>query len=508
MKKISSFILILLICSVAFAQVNGELTQQNGKYILKVWGTHYQRGFAHGYYLAQPIREIFDDYIYPIVAMSNPAVYNSLLSFYQNQFDIEQKYTSEAQGIINGMLQAGQNIYTEGLGRNLMAEDLLLFNALIDINYYRSELTGARMLNLGCASLSSWGTSTEQDTVLVGHSLITRFMDWDINSALLANPLLLASIPSEEGEQPWVSFTYPGLIGALSAISVSGKAAFLNMGNAHYYSFIHDLHPVLLSIRNGIESADYNDDGADNLADVFDALTARRALSGTITHVLSEAGGIQAGIVEKNNIMGTVLRTTAQNYVLPGMHLAATNHFRLLYASVCCSRYANITDSLITNQQMTTRRQLTVMIGAAASDNNLMTIQYCPLDGSIRWSTAILGSPAYNQPLQDYLLDELLQPVTPLSEEILPPLPHALTIYPNPLISGKLLTVKSSLPFSDNLNIYNIKGQKVTDIKLNNGSGHWNGTNSKGQSLPPGIYFIRAGAESGLVKTAKILITR
>ena len=44
-------------------QVKGELTSIEGKPVLRVWGTHYEMGYAHGYLLAPEIVAMLEDYM-------------------------------------------------------------------------------------------------------------------------------------------------------------------------------------------------------------------------------------------------------------------------------------------------------------------------------------------------------------------------------------------------------------------------------------------------------------
>ena len=52
-KNITIFIFIFILTTLYYAQeVNGDTLTVEGKKILKVWGTHYERGYATGDYRA------------------------------------------------------------------------------------------------------------------------------------------------------------------------------------------------------------------------------------------------------------------------------------------------------------------------------------------------------------------------------------------------------------------------------------------------------------------------
>ena len=49
MKKLIIVIFLLNLRITLFAQVNGNVEEISGKKVLTVWGTHQERGYAHGY---------------------------------------------------------------------------------------------------------------------------------------------------------------------------------------------------------------------------------------------------------------------------------------------------------------------------------------------------------------------------------------------------------------------------------------------------------------------------
>lgn len=507
MKRLIYLALIMLaLFGGLWSQINGELSQVNNKWVLQTWGTHQERGYAHGYLLSQPIMQIFNSYIYPIVAMSNPNVYNNMTTFYSAYFNVEEKYVQEAQGMIAGMQASGTSIYNSGLQRDLNATDILTFNCLVDLYYYNRYVQGNSKLELDCSSLSSWGTATSADSVLAGGLVITRFMDWNQDGSLIANPLLMVSHPSEVNEQKWISFTYPGMIGALSAISESGKAAFLNTGNVHSHNNINGLHPILLSIRNGIEMQDYNNDGTDNMTDIHNAIANELSLSGTIIHAVSENPLALTGIVETNNSQGTVLRTTIHNDALPGSHLAATNHFRLLNYPVCCTRYANIVDSLYANTFMSPKRQLSVLTGAAGMENNMMAIQYIPGTRMILWSTATLNQPAYQTELTRFDANVLFAFDTQNADDTVVPMSNTITAHPNPAKQNSSIMIKTSDKSTGKVIVYNAKGQRVAVLTSRKGICYWNGKSDVGKSVGTGVYLLKLQTNTETVKATKLLI--
>jgi len=507
MKLRYIFAAILLIAVVVLnAQVNGELSSVNGKSVLKVWGTHYERGYAHGYLLSAQIMTVFQDYYYTMMAFSDPQHYDTLWSYYQEHFSIDPRFEAEFNGMIAGMYDAG-HLYHPGLGRNLTAEDLQLANAVVDM----SQIREGSPLDLGCASLASWGISTEQDVNLAGASVITRFLDWSQNSALIANPLLIVHYPSEPDEIRWASFTYPGFIGALSAVTENHSFASMNVANDHTVTDPDGLQPVLLSVRRGLERTDWNSDGDYDSDDLFDSVLQGRSLSGTLIQNLAEHDGyFHSSVIETNNT-ATIRRLYNQSGNLPGRHIAATNHFRILTSGTCCTRYYNIQDSLYTNPNISAKRQWRVLSGAAGMENNLMAIQYIPTTGYILWSTATLTAPAYSLP--GLVLDTatLFQHPVATADPALPVPEISISNYPNPF--NPTTTISYELPRQSlvRLEIFNPRGQLVRTLLDGTApSGRnpvvWDGRDSRGTSLPSGVYYYRLSTPQRSLSRKMLLI--
>jgi hypothetical protein len=419
------------------------------------------------------------------------------------RFSFNPLYISEANGILEGIESAGVSVYNSTLNRDITVDDIMLANAIVDIRALRNDLLGNE-LQLGCASISSWGESTQADTLLAGNLVISRFMDWDRNSYLLANPILIVHHPAETDEQKWMSFTYPGFMGALSGVSENGSAAFLNVANVSSYQYSTDLKHILFSVRDGLELQDYNQDGFHDATDVFDSIEDNRHLSGTLVHAISESGTSRyAGIVE-DNWWGSALRTQEQNGSIPGDHLVVTNHFRLLYDPICCGRYEAITDSLIANPEMTAKRQLTLLAGAAGWENNMMQIQYAPASGSIIWSNATTSLPAYQAHAINLSADDVFSYVTGNEDPTSVYPLSRIALYPNPFRTGQSLNIKAEVGMQT-LSIYNLKGQIVYTHSVPKGQKNL-ALGAEISGLNRGLYIIKAKLEDGTSQSKKLLI--
>ena len=455
-RLINVIVFLALIIMQLSGIVNGHLSQTGNKYILHVWGSHQERGYAHGYLMASNIMNMFSDYFFTYVCGSSVANYNYYQQYHQMHFNADTRFVNEAQGILDGMIASGISVYHNGLQRNLNVNDILFVNAIVDISGYQQ----GKDLELGCSSLSSWGQSTIADPFLQGSIVITRLMDWNRNNTLIANPLLVVHHPSEPDERKWASLTYPGLFGALSAITDNGASAFLNMGNIHTYTDENNLSNILFDIRSGLERTDANNDGVHSTEDVLYTVSTGHHIGGTIIHSVQQwADSSQAAIIETNN-SGTVRRLHNQYSNLNADNLAATNHFRMLYAPEACYRYSRIIDSLSVNPYVSSERQLTIMKGAGGVSNNLMMIQYQPSNGNILWSVATGTAPAYAELPLELNTDMLFIILTAISDEYVPSAQARLSVYPNPIKPVDQLNIVSNKQM-DRLYIFNLRGQLI-----------------------------------------------
>jgi len=490
--KLKAFLFLLIsifLVSGVYAQCNGILTTNGNKLILHVWGTHYERGYAQGYLLADRFVALFTNYFFMAVASNSASRYNMLTNYYSTHFETDPRFLSEAQGMVAGLTDSGQSLWHAPLGRNLGLEDILLVNAVVDMIYAQ----GITPIELGCSELSSWGSATQNDPDLQGALVVTRLLDWTGNSTLKNNALLTVHHPAESDEVKWISFGYPGLFGALSGINDHGQAAFLNIGNYHTSVETFNLDPILLSTRKGLERIDYDQNGSFDAGDTYASIFGDQHIAGTLIHSVSSTPLETIVQVIENNNSGTARRFTGDAYSgIAGSNLASTNHFRVLYDPVACTRYSRIRDSLQVSDTMSAARQWTLMGGAGGVPQNMMAIQYIPQTGAILWSVASQTSPAYTQPPLALDTDELfIQPVS--SNDDLAPTPvFRLTTYPNPLLSGSTLKVSSETPLT-RISVYNLRGQLIKSMEP---SATLLEMDTADMTLP-GIYYLKATDAKG-----------
>jgi len=501
MRSLYIFLSLSLCITGVYARVNGTLDEVDGKTVLTVWGTHAERGYAHGYLLGAEAKELFDEYIIDFVCYGQAAIYNQMRSFFENHYIIEDRYMEEVTGLYNGMVAAGISPDNPVLGRDLDAVDLLVCNCIVDLS---QSFVSIRDLELGCSSLSSWGSSTESDSTLAGDLIIMRHMDWSVHPTLTSNHLLMVSIPAEESEHAWISLTYPSFLGCLSGIAETGVSSFFNVGNHTSYTMDEPFYPILFTVRTGFEQNDYNGDGGHTYQDIVDAIEDYNRSSAGIIHVAKNEGTTSHPvIIESNNERGVAVRDVSNNTQAPEDHLIATNHFRLLYNPSSCYRYAGISDSLNADGSVDENRSWNILHAAAGVQNNLHAIQYIPTTGTLKWATATAGSPAHQNTPAVFSVDDLLidpthaiEPGTPVARQ---PLLHPNV--PNPFNSGTDLIFSIHRPTICSLAIYSVNGQLVRDLiyEYRDAGTHrirWDGRNERNETVGNGLYLCRLKAGS------------
>lgn len=500
-----SILFIILLASTCFAHdPRGYIEYKDGKKIVRVHGTHYERGYAQGYLLGDEIIEIFSDYFLEYIFGNNAAIYNNTYYYFEQQFVVDDEFVTESEGILAGITAGGNSLYNTVLGRDVDVTDILLCNSIVDI----ADKRGQFLENELCSSIASWGTSTINSPELLGESIITRFLDWTPHQTLMDNHVIIVSIPEETDEQAWISFTFPGLFGCLSGINEAGVGSFYNVGNINTYNPADTFNPIFLSIRKGIESLDYDASGTCSPTDIVHAVNDDVQKTGSIMNVISSTSQDTFSLViECNNTNGVTVRTEADNTIIPGDNLVATNHFRKLYPPTACYRYSNIADSLNNSTVINPERSWTLLSGAAGTYSNIQVIQYIPWSGKILWSTKTGSNAAYKEPPTSFTATELFEYVSIDVPEIPNQEMIVQKIYPLPIFNELSITLYSRERSMLSVNIFDVKGRLIKQKNLLIEVGNNTLLIPFDNEITSGIYFISFSGKTDL-QTRKILVVR
>jgi hypothetical protein len=437
MKKAMMALGILLAFSLPAAvhaqtgQVKGELTFIDGKPVLRVWGTHYEMGYAHGYLLAPEIVAMLEDYMLGrLLDRQNYWRTRNLLNWYTR---IPQAYRQEMQGVYDGMVDAlgKEALYSETIDDYFEPVDLLAFNMIPEIFrlYFSSQNFSAKPAEL-CSSISGWEEGTAD-----GNLIFARNLDFGEPGDLLEASTLIIAYEHRESrtrQKSWVSIAWPGYLGCLTGMNENGIGAGLNLGNEQ--PSLNQLLFNLAGIYIGLPF--YYTSTAFALRQVVenspsllfpDPIGAFRTTLGIINiagsfdiHLFSPARGSGIGLYPPAAILecsnrGTALRTTAENRdddpeLLSNYYLAVTNHHRKLADPINCPRYNAMVEDLNATPVLDMERAFEIERNVAMDErpyNTVYMVGFIPDTLEMWLSTAEGGVPSYRAEPSRFTWEEI-----------------------------------------------------------------------------------------------------
>ena len=479
MKTILLFGLLFLLslCKVAAQQVNGIIYQDTlGIKVVKVWGTHQQRGFALGSLTGLDITDMIVNYIKPQFGSAYTIARTKVIQ--EIDISIPQIYKDEAQGVIDGMIASGTN------PNNLDQTDILIGNCMLDLGNLLSK-----SFEQGCSTLMSWGDATT-GTDLDGKSVASRHMDWTYSSILINHNVIVVHFPSETNETKWLLAGYDGMISALSGIN-QDFGAFQQVLADFYGAGLHNKQyvPVWMAIRKALESSDYNNDGARNVQDLHTVLeeSTNGFADGFIITSLGRTSPVDSlvAMVAELTPAAPVRTYRYNNYDdnIPGDNLYASN-YQIARNNVhnYDTRYNAIVANIGNGTMMSLDSNWTIMRDHSHQSNNMQFMQYSPEMDYFRMSVWRNGQQAYkNEPMVWNLNDLFGDPTVSIKEEAANQRIH---IYPNP-VSG-LLNISGIGKGEYQLEVFDPSARLLIS---RNGQTLDAGTDVS--SLLPGVYLLR-----------------
>ena len=372
MKKIISFInmiVIVLFFSITVVQaqpVKGELTTVNGKRVLRVWGSHYDMGYAHGYLLADKIVELLEDYMLgELMDVKNYWRTRNMLTWY---FRIPIEYRIEIQGMYDGMVAAlgRRGLYSETINSYFKPVDIIAWNMVPEIfRLYFISRTFNNDAAEFCSSISGWGEGT-----IDGNLVFARNLDFGkLGDLLERNPLIIAFQPCGCFKKDWISIAWPGYISCLTGMNEEGVGAALNLGNEQpalddlffnigflYLGFPLYYSSITFTLRQGVENIRPLMCSSDPIGNFYRMIKSRSIAGSFDIHVFTPGNSDKirsyppAAIIECN-YNGTAKRTSDDNQdydpeLFPDYYLAVTNHHRKLAEPTSCWRYDILVEHL------------------------------------------------------------------------------------------------------------------------------------------------------------------
>ena len=460
MKRLLLNVVFMTVILVAGAQsVNGVIYADTmGVEVVKVWGTHAERGYALGYLTGSRITDLIKNYIKP----SFGPYYSVARGIITAGADIQipTEYLTESQAVVEGMNAAGSN--TEAFDQT----DIVLANSFLDV----SNLLAKKGPGNGCSTLMSWGDATA-GTDLNGKAVVSRHMDWTVNQVLYRNNSIIVHFPSEPTETKWLLIGYSGMLSALSGANTSFSVFQQMMSDANISGQHNKLYePIWMTLRKALESPDYNNDGAANVQDIKSALNERTtgfadAYIITSMGINNPVDSLVAMVAEIAPIAPThTYRYNDFPDSIPGDNLyAANNQIRRNNAMNFCNRYNGIRNNIGDGTMISTERNWELMRDYSHQSNNMQFMLYAPETDLLRLSVYSSGKPAYQNDPVNFSLAELFEmPFTGFEETSsdniqLYPVPAADKIIVNCITAGKyeaaIIDFNGRTVFSEKVNL-------------------------------------------------------
>ncbi len=387
---ISSF--IILSFSILYAEpaidIKGELKEISGIRVLQLQGNNYEKGYAHGYLLADEIFDLLENYMVGRMYMVEGYAFTNFLLAYNSRLPLE--YQIELTGLYDGMKDARgeRGIYSQKLGREFDMVDLLRWNSIeiFPMSFKNSAFAHTPSM---CSSVSAWGEGTEDGSVVVARNL-----DFGLPEPRIEQHSILIAYENTSWLFPkknWVSFAWPGFIGCLSGMNQDGVGAALNYESSR--QFVEDVlrilpwqyTPVGIALRESIESNWYGLFNRDPIGHILFKFCFSNLGGAFNIHVFTpfdSSGFVSdppvAAIEGNRNVK--FLRDFEENSADPPeidskYFFAVTNHHRKLKKPVECWRYEIIAERLNEIETMDIDKAFDIMMDVVQTEGYYHTIQ-------------------------------------------------------------------------------------------------------------------------------------
>lgn len=310
-------------------EVHGTLSEIDGVPILRVWGTAEERGFAHGYLLADQTVQLLDGFLREGPLAGSAMDYESRTLPKLSRMKVDPEHEAELRSILAGVqARLGSLPQIPFLGRALQYEDLLAVNCTGDL------------IRSGCSSFAAWGAITPDGQTIGG-----RNMDWPVIPVMLDTMFVLVNVPpAKDGKLGWASVTWPTFVGCLTGMNAEGVTVATHDAGGRAASVSGGFTPYGWIFRDSLESA-HAETAKDDVARAI-----RRSVSivgNNMMVTLPYSGNGPGGYVFEFD--GDLTQGGGLSIREPepaNSFIVCTNHFRDRKAPIGCDRYAGLTHTL------------------------------------------------------------------------------------------------------------------------------------------------------------------
>lgn len=110
----------------------GVLKPLENAHLLQLKGKPYERGFAHGFLLAEQIIDWSYFYQFSYNMRGNITQYNEYTVWLRRNQFVPQDYREEVRGMMDGMKQSSANLFLEEMGRDFNEIDIYAINSYLE----------------------------------------------------------------------------------------------------------------------------------------------------------------------------------------------------------------------------------------------------------------------------------------------------------------------------------------------------------------------------------------
>lgn len=190
----------------AAPEITGKLEKVEGASVLRLWGSPRERGFAHGWLLAEQIVEEAEEGFSTAFSGRAEAYEKYLLPLLTAGFSFSVDETAEMEGMVDGIGKRLPERKVKPFGRLLNLADIKLINTYGD--WYC----------LSCSSAAVWGKFTAD-----GKPAAVRNFDFMPLASITRWQHVRAVAPAGGGKaRGWVGIAMPGSLGPVTAMNEEG----------------------------------------------------------------------------------------------------------------------------------------------------------------------------------------------------------------------------------------------------------------------------------------------
>jgi hypothetical protein len=235
----------------------GTLIKEEQIRVLKLTGTNFEMGYAHGYLLAEDIITVFNTLVPYIMAVTESEYED--LSALTDKMLWDNNYLDELEGMLAGIQDklepAEKKILVDGTSREIRLKDLQVYNATSE---------------WGCSSFSVWGNSRNDSTLL-----FVRNFDYYTGSANEGINAQIIISYDDGVHNTWLSPGFCGFIGCTTGMNDHGM--IMSVHDVNYYQTTDDqgYFPRCLLLRKLLETgeAEWSPQYIEQILDTFPLYT-------------------------------------------------------------------------------------------------------------------------------------------------------------------------------------------------------------------------------------------